>query len=62
MKTTYINMRSKYGIETIDEVNSIEFPDKKEFRKEVRSMIVNYGQCGMPVYTSQRCTKDWKHK
>ena len=60
MKTIYINMRSTDGIETIDEVNSIEFPDKKEFRKEVRSMLVIYGQYGMPVYASQRCNKDWK--
>lgn len=59
MRTVYINMKSKYGIETVDEVNTSEFPNPKEFRKEVNSMLVNYRQCGMPVYVSSRCTKDW---
>ena len=62
MKTTYINMKGSCGVETIDEVNSEEFPDRKEYRKEVRSMITNYNQCGMSVYTSSRCTKEWKEK
>lgn len=62
MKTVYINMRSSYGIETVDEVNTTEFPEPKEFRKEVRNMIVNYSQCGMPVYVSSRCTKDWANR
>jgi len=62
MKTTYINMKGSYGVETIDEVNSEEFPDRKEYRKEVRSMMTNYNQSGMPVYTSTRCTKEWKER
>ena len=60
MGTIYINMKSSYGVETIDEVSTEQFPDRKEFRKEVRSMVANYHQCGMPVYTSRRCTKEWK--
>ena len=60
MKTTYINLKSVYGTETVDEVNSEQFPDRKEYRKEVRSMLTNYRQAGMPVYTSQRCTKEWR--
>ena len=55
-------MKGSHGVETIDEVNSEEFPDRKEYRKEVRSMITNYNQCGMSVYTSSRCTKEWKEK
>ena len=62
MRTVYINMKNGCGTETVDEVNTTEFPDSKEFRKEVRNMIVNYRQCGMPVYTSIRCTRDWKNR
>ena len=62
MKTVYINMKSSYGTETVDEVNTTEFPNPKEFRKAVRNIIVDYRQGGMPVYTSSRCTKDWRNR
>ena len=61
MKTTYINLKSNYGTETIDSVNSEEFPNIRDYKKELRSMVTNYRQMGMPVYISQRCTNDWKN-
>lgn len=60
MKTIYLNMRSSYGVETVDQVSPSDFPSYKEYKKEVRSMVENYHLCGMPVYLSSRCTKDWK--
>ena len=60
MKTVYLNMRSSYGVETVDQICTSDFPTRKEYLKELRSMIENYHLCGMPVYTSSRCTKDWK--
>lgn len=59
-KTIYFNMRGPYGVETVDQICESDFDTYKEFRKELRSMLSNYHLCGMPVYTSQRCTKDWK--
>lgn len=61
MKTIYFNMRSCYGVETVDQICLADFENRKEFKKELRSMIENYHLCGMPVYTSQRCCKDWKN-
>ena len=62
MKTVYFNMRGNYGVETVDEISRADFNTYKEYRKELNSMLSNYRLCGMPVYTSQRCTKDWKQK
>jgi hypothetical protein len=62
MKTTYFNMRSSYGVETVDELSREDFATSKEYRNEVRRLIGEYSLAGMPVYPSQRCTKDWKNK
>ena len=61
-KTIYLNMRGNYGVETVDQISREDWPTYKEFRKELSSMLTNYHLCGMPVYTSQRCTNDWKRK
>lgn len=61
MKTIYLNMKSVYGIETVDQVCEEDFHTYKEFKKELRSMLENYHMAGMPVYSSQRCTNDWKN-
>ena len=61
MKTIYFNLRGNYGIETVDSCSREDWATNKEFRHEVKSMLSNYHLAGMPVYTSQRCTKDWKN-
>jgi hypothetical protein len=60
MKTIYLNMRTNYGTETVDQVCREDWPTYRDFKKEVNSLIYNYRLAGMQVYTSQRCTKDWK--
>lgn len=60
-KITYLNMRSVYGVETVDQISSEDWPNQKEFIKELRSMVSNYHLAGMNVYVSQRCTNDWKN-
>ena len=47
MKTVYLNMKSVYGIETVDQVCEEDFPVRKEFRKEVRGMVENYHIAGI---------------
>jgi len=61
MKTIYFNMKSSYGVETVDQISREDWPDYKEFKKELRSMLENYHLAGMSVYTSQICTNDWKN-
>jgi hypothetical protein len=54
-------MKSSYGVETVDQISREDWPDYKEFKKELRSMLENYHLAGMSVYTSQICTNDWKN-
>jgi hypothetical protein len=61
MKTIYFNMRTNYGIETVDQICSIDFENTKDFRKELKSMLYNYHLAGMNVYLSSRSTKEWKN-
>ena len=64
MKTIYLNLKSQYGVETVDQFTQGEDApkDAKEFRKYVNEMLRNYRESGMQVYKSQRATKDWKNK
>ena len=61
MKTIYLNMRSNYGVETVDELSRSDFETTKQFYVELRRLISEYRLAGMPVYSSIRCTKDWKN-
>jgi hypothetical protein len=61
MKTVYLNMKSSYGTETVDQISREDFATRAEYVKELRSMIANYHLVGMAVYTSRRCTNDWKN-
>jgi hypothetical protein len=58
----YYNMKSVYGIETIDEINQKDYISYKEFRKELIRLMNEYRMCGMHVYISSRSTKDWREK
>lgn len=60
----YLNMRTSQGVETVDELNFDELADKsrKGFVKELRCLISEYTLAGMPVYSSTRCTNDWKQR
>ena len=60
--TRYLNMRTASGVETVDELNRDDFNSHKEFRKELRRLFGEYRLSGMAVYTSQRCTKEWRDK
>jgi len=60
MRKVYLNMKSSYGVETVDELSRSDFDTGKQFRAEVRRLINEYHIAGMPVYASSRCTKDWK--
>ena len=64
MKTIYLNLKSQYGVETVDQFTQGDDAPKeaKEFRKYVNKMVRNYIESGMNVYKSQRCTQDWKNK
>jgi hypothetical protein len=58
----YLNIKSVYGVETIDEIDSNDFSIFQDFRKEKNRLIKEYRLAGMQVYQSQRCDKTWKDK
>lgn len=58
--TKYINFKSVYGTETIEQIDLKDFKTYKEFRIECRNLLANYIQSGMSVYLSRRATKDWQ--
>jgi len=55
----YINIKSQYGTETIDQINRTDFNTYKEYKTELRNLITNYRLIGMNVYISQRACKDY---
>jgi len=56
----YFNVKSSHGVETVDELDPKKFSDYRTFRAEVSRLVGEYRMCGMPVYTSQRATKEWR--
>lgn len=56
----YLNTRTSYGVETVDELDYKDFADYKAFKTELRRLISEYAMCGMNVYSSRRCTKEWR--
>ena len=56
----YLNIRTSYGVETVDQLNKEDFATYKEFRTELKRLVSEYHLCGMGVYVSQRSTKEWK--
>jgi hypothetical protein len=59
---TYFNIKSNYGVETVDQISDKDFASYKEFMEEKRRLLNEYRLCGMNVYISRRCTKDWENK
>jgi len=55
----YLNLKTNYGTETVDQVNREDFNSFKEYKAELNRLIYEYHICGMPVYKSQRACKDW---
>lgn len=55
----YLNLRTSYGVETVDELNPKEFPNRKSYLIELRRLVSEYHLSGMPVYVSSRSDKSW---
>jgi hypothetical protein len=57
----YLNLRTNFGVETVDELNPTDFTTRKEYKKELNRLVSEYHLAGTNVYISSRCTKDWKN-
>ena len=58
----YINQKTTQGVETLYEINSNDYKTLRDFRKSIREDIENYAEAGEFVYSSSRCTKDYKER
>ena len=56
---TYLNIKSHYGVETVDQLDKKDFSSFKAFRIELNRLINEYHLSGMNVYKSTRCDKTW---
>ena len=57
---TYLNVKTNYGIETVDQLNRKDFILYRDYCNELRRLKNEYRLCGLNVYTSQRSTNEWK--
>lgn len=57
----YFNIKTEYGVETIDELNPKDFYSYINFNKELKRLKNEYHLAGINVYISQRACKDWKN-
>jgi len=57
----YLNIKSHYGTETVDQLDPRDFTSFKEFRQELRRLLNEYHLSGMNVYISSRPDKTWNN-
>lgn len=63
--TTYLNIRTSEGVETVDEISSNNYTSYKEFKGALHKLIREYHKAHSyysGIYTSKRCTRDWQSK
>ena len=55
----YLNLKTVYGIETVDELDPKKFKTYRGFRQELKRLFNEYRNAGMAVYISQNPCKEW---
>jgi hypothetical protein len=56
---TYFNIKTIYGVETVDQLNRKDFQTYSEYIIELKRLKNEYRLAGMDIYLSQRATKEW---
>jgi len=55
----YFNIKTNYGVETVDSLNPKDFETYLTLRLEIKRILKEYRMCGMDVYVSRRCCKGY---
>ena len=55
----YFNIKTQYGVETVDQLDQKDFTFYKDFRQELVRLLNEYRLAGMNVYISQRACKEY---
>lgn len=58
-KRTFLNLRTNYGVETVDFVERNDYPNLTAYKQEVKRLRNEYQLAGMQVYSSNRACKEW---
>ena len=58
--TRFLNVKNQDGVETVDELCSADFPNRKAFNAELKRLEVEYHLADMNDDISTRCDKSWK--
>lgn len=53
----YLNIKTQYGVETVDQLDRKDFESGKSFKVELKRLVNEYAIGGVQVYVSQRCVK-----
>ena len=59
MKVKYINIKTDYGIETIDEIRLQEFKTRIDYIEEYKRLLNEYRLNGLNAWLSIRPCKNW---
>jgi hypothetical protein len=59
MKVKYINIKTDYGIQTIDEIRLQEFKTRIDYIKEYKRLLNEYRLNGLNAWLSLRACKNW---
>lgn len=54
----YLNVKTKFGVETWEIVRREDFKTYKDFIGEIKNIKINYSLMGYNLYTSQRQAKN----
>jgi len=60
--TKYLNLKTPYGVETVDQLDRADFNSHKEYRAELIRLRREYHIAGMGVYASSRATREWRER
>ncbi len=55
----YLNAKTSHGLETIDQINREDFKTFKEYKQELKRLIIEYRSIGLNVYPSSRACQNW---
>ncbi len=61
---TYLNVKINGKVETVDQINQLDFISYKEYRTELKRILNEYRTASNyynSIYTSKRCTNNWKN-
>ena len=60
----YINVKTRFGVETVDEVNPENFTTLKQFFDECNRLLneyrMDFRSIDCIIYLSQKSTKEWR--